>query len=38
MFDKNYSQNLFSSYNQLGFTSANPGDPATYGMTFSFRF
>ncbi len=31
--DEQYSQNLFASYNQLGFVSNNAGNPRTYGMT-----
>ncbi len=33
-----YSQNLFESYNALGFVSNNPGEPRTYGATVSFKF
>jgi iron complex outermembrane recepter protein len=38
IFGKRYSQNLFNSYNQLGFTANNAGDPATYGVTATFRW
>lgn len=38
MFGKRYSQNLFNSYNVLGFAAHNPGDPATYGVTATLRW
>jgi iron complex outermembrane recepter protein len=38
MLGKRYSQNLFNSYNQLGFVATNAGDPATYGVTVAFRW
>lgn len=38
MLDKQYSQNLFNSYRQLGFVAYNPGPPATFGATATFRW
>lgn len=38
MLGKQYSQNLFNSYRQLGFVSYNPGAPATYGATATVRW
>lgn len=38
MLSKQYSQNLFNSYNQLGFVAHNPGSPGTYGATATLRW
>ena len=38
MLGAQYSQNLFNSYRQLGFVAYNPGPPATYGATLSYRW
>jgi len=38
IFGTRYAQNLFNSYNQLGFTATNAGEPGTYGMTATFRW
>ena len=38
MLGKKYNQNLFNSYRQLGFVSYNPGKPATFGGTATFRW
>jgi iron complex outermembrane recepter protein len=38
MLGTRYAQNLFNSYNQLGFSAENAGDPATYGVTATFRW
>ncbi|WP_422342807.1 TonB-dependent receptor [Parasphingorhabdus sp.] len=38
MLGKRYNQNLFNSYRQLGLVSYNPGPPATFGGTATFRW